>query len=136
MADINSLVNAVQSGNAVVSDYHSSGRGISWGTINDPTTGEAVGRLYHNAATGDTFATPALGDTGEYRINNLSFDQNTGAVGKITDPSQIYFQNPEQSNDFLSKILSNPVAQIAAAYFLPGVGAQLGQTLVTQGLIT
>ena len=129
MADINSLVNAVQSGNAVVSDYHSSGRGISWGTINDPTTGEAVGRLYHNAGTGDTFATPALGDTGEYRINNLSFDQNTGAVGKITDPSQIYFQNPEQSNDFLSKILSNPVAQIALAYYMPGLGAELGVQL-------
>jgi len=129
MADINSLVNAVQSGNAVVSGYHSSGRNISWGTINDPTTGEAVGRLYHNAGTGDTFATPALGDTGEYRINNLSFDPSTGAVGKITDPSQVYFQNPEQSNDFLSKVLSSPATQIATAYFLPSVGAELGTLL-------
>jgi len=129
MADINSLVNAVQSGNAVVSGYHSSGRNISWGTINDPTTGEAVGRLYNNAATGETFATPALGDTGEYRINNLSFDPNTGAVGKITDPSQVYFQNPDTSGDFLSNILSNPVTQVALAYYLPGVGEALGAQL-------
>lgn len=129
MADINSLVNAVQSGNAVVSDYHSAGRNQWWGTINDPTTGAAVGQLHYNAATGDTFATPGFADTGEYRINNISFDQNTGAVGKITDPSQVYFQNPEQSNDFLSKVLSSPATQIAAAYFLPNVGAELGTLL-------
>lgn len=67
-----------------------------------------------------------------------------GLFGAISKAATDLFQPVEKAvttavSD-VSKALSTDDAKkamaIAAAYYLPGVGAQLGQTLVTQGLIT
>ena len=124
MADINSLIKVIQSGNAKVSDYKSTGRNNFMGLINDPSTGEAVGRIYYNAATNTATASPGTYGSGGYVINNVNFNQGTSSIGKITDQSQIAVETPSGGGGLFEAAIP-----IAAAYFLPGVGAAIGASL-------
>ena len=78
-----------------------------------------------------------FGDVGKFFA---SIDPSTAVSKAATNLFQPVEKAVTTAVSDVSKALSTPDAQkalgIAAAYFLPGVGAQLGQQLVAQGLIT
>jgi hypothetical protein len=78
-----------------------------------------------------------LGDFGKFFA---SIDPSTAISKAATDLFQPVEKAVTTAVSDVSKALSTDDAKkamaIAAAYYLPGVGAELGRTLVTQGLIT
>jgi len=110
---------------------------VMWGVPYNAGMAKAAADRAQSAAITAAQNSGGLGGLGSFLA---SIDPSTAISRELTNLYQPVEKAITAGVEDVSKALSTDDAKkamgLAAAYFLPGVGAQLGQALVTQGIIT